>query len=335
MPYVIDNFDDTIDGFFAKAGASLSREKCDEFARRRYGGEIRPVDNQRANSYTITAGPSSSKIIQFRAENDLLDTRMLRLAKAVHTAVVADCLHLGWIGNPDDGPQLAIYEMDRLPGEKYVIARDSHKHDRRLNTVHSLARFFAQSWQNSLPQSSKLVNMSAIMAECYARFWALARALPPRFRPAVAEVQDALVALLDPSSRYPLVLTHSDLKAMNMLVDPESGNITGVADWASASILPFGFGLYALANVFGKMDRDGWKWFDDADELRGAFWRVFGELTGLEQDGPQMRLVKVAEKGGILIRYGTIWDSKFSGMVGCRDPHDFGGDFEYLDALLL
>ena len=104
--------------------------------------------------------------------------------------------------------------------------------------------------------------MSAISTECYARFEYLADTLPKRFLPAVAEIQATLPALLD--GCYPVVLTHSDLNEMNILVNPESGEITGVVDWSDVSILPFGFTLYALESTLGSMGSRGWKWFDAA-----------------------------------------------------------------------
>lgn len=149
MPQVIYTLDNAIDSFFSEAGASSSKMQCDEFARTRCGGEIRPVSLQGLNSYTVTAGPSGDKIIQFREESALLDMDMLALAKDIHKDVVASCSDLGWIGNLK-GSQLAIYEMDRLPGENYITARSSLTYDQRLNTVYSLARFVEAA---SLPLS--------------------------------------------------------------------------------------------------------------------------------------------------------------------------------------
>lgn len=173
-----------------------------------------------------------------------------------------------------------------------------------------------------------MTDVSVTSAECHARFEYLASVLPERFLPAVTEVQAALPALLD--GCYPVVLTHSDLNEMNILVDPCSGKITGVVDWPGASIQPFGFTLYALENALGSMGSNGWKWFDNVDNLRDAFWKAFKEQTDLSE--PQTRLIKLAGKAGILIRYGTAYDSGFSGMIGVRDPN--AEDFRYLDALL-
>ncbi len=78
------------------------------------------------------------------------------------------------------------------------------------------------------------------------------------------------------------------------------------------------------------MRSDGWTYFDNVHDLRSAFWRAFGEQTGLSE--PEIELVKLAGQAGILIRYGTAYDSGFSGLVGVRDPDT--EDFRYLDALL-
>jgi hypothetical protein len=171
--------------------------------------------------------------------------------------------------------------------------------------------------------------MSAIKTECCKRFEYLAVNLPKRFLPAIIEVQAALPALLD--GNYPVALTHGDLNEMNILVDPGSGEITGIVDWAGASIQPFGFALYALENALGSMTSNGWRWCDNADDLRHTFWKTLTEQAGLSE--PQKRLIKLAAKAGILIRYGTAYDSSFPGMIGVRDPKD-EGDFRYLDALL-
>ncbi|KAK5651013.1 hypothetical protein OQA88_2100 [Cercophora sp. LCS_1] len=328
MPTVVYSLDNAIDNFFSEGGASSSKIQCDDFVRRRYGERIRPADIQGSSSYTVITGPRDNKIIQFREQAALLDMSMLALAKAVHGDVVPICSELGWVGDPN-GSQLAIYEMDRLPGENYIIARTTFARGEQLNIVHSLASFFAQSWQNGTPTSSGLVDMSAINTECYDRFKYLANTLPKRFLPVVAEVQATLPALLD--GCYPVVLTHSDLNEMNILVDPNSGKITGIVDWPGASIQPFGFALYALENTLGSMTSDGWKWLGDAEDLRDVFWRTFKLETGLSE--PQIRLIKLAEKAGILIRYGTAYDSGFPGMIGVRDPNT-EGDFKYLDALL-
>ncbi|KAI0467047.1 hypothetical protein F4859DRAFT_526136 [Xylaria cf. heliscus] len=234
MAHVIYTFENAIDNFFLVTRALSSKIQCDEVVCR---------------SDTLIAGLNGSKIIQFREHADLLDMKMLALAKDIHEDVVASCSELG--------------------------------------------------------------------AKCYSGFEYLAGALPDRFLPALFD------------RRYPVVLTHSDLNEMNILVNPCSRNITGLVDWSSASIQPFGFTFHAPENASGRMGSDGWKWFDNVGDLRGAFWRAFGEQTGLSE--PQIRLIKVAGKAGILIRHGTAYNIDFQGMIGVQDPN--AEDFKYLDAI--
>lgn len=157
----------------------------------------------------------------------------------------------------------------------------------------------------------------------------LSDTLPPRFSPHIAQIQDLLPKLR--AGELPIVLTHGDLNEMNILADPASGEVTGVVDWAEASFQPFGFALYALDNCLGSMGPEGWKFFDNADYLRGEFWSTFGELAGgLSEE--TLETVRLARVAGLLVRYGTPYNSGLSGMIGVRGSGD--GSLQYLDALL-
>jgi hypothetical protein len=95
---------------------------------------------------------------------------MLTLAKEIHGDIVPSCSELGWLGDPS-GSQLAIYEMDRLPGENYIMARSSLSHDQRLNTVNSLARFVEMNlclFPSCYPANTEWKVLCAVVAEPYA-----------------------------------------------------------------------------------------------------------------------------------------------------------------------
>jgi hypothetical protein len=48
---------------------------------------------------------------------------------------------------------------------------------------------------------------------------------------------------------------------MNILVHPHTGHITGVVDWADATIEPFGIALWGLDSVLGCSGSEGWPYF--------------------------------------------------------------------------
>ena len=85
-------------------------------------------------------------------------------------------------------------------------------------------------------------NTTATRQECDA--FAFARGAQPVS--AVTPVQ--LPSIFSGVGMVPLVLTHGDHCEMNILVDPEDGNIMGIVDWAEARTLPFGFTLYGFEN---------------------------------------------------------------------------------------
>lgn len=70
-----------------------------------------------------------------------LDMTMLALARHVHGDVVPGGAALGQIGS-DAQKQLAIYKMDRLPGDNYALVRASLAEEpkRQFAAVHGLAR---------------------------------------------------------------------------------------------------------------------------------------------------------------------------------------------------
>lgn len=214
MPYKVHyTLDAAIESLFSTSGTSATRAQCDQFASK-FGGPVEPVELQGMSSYTVTAG--SHKIVQFREATSPLDMKSLVLAKHIFGDVVARCTDCGWIGTSQESG-LAIYEMDRLLGQNYILVRSSLAEtvDLQLNTVHFLARFvdyvllllgfkavdmmkksrfFANSWLKRVSAHSE--RLTAVASECHSRSNYLYGNLPTRFMPALDEVRDILPALL-------------------------------------------------------------------------------------------------------------------------------------------
>lgn len=146
--------------------------------------------------------------------------------------------------------------------------------------------------------------------------------------PVVAHVRENMDGLF--SGNYPIVLTHGDLSEMNMLVDPDGGALTGVVDWAEASLLPFGFSLYALVSVLGNMYLTGWTYHENADQARRRFWDTFCSI--IQPSNAERQQMEVARLAGILFRYGTPVSSGFPGMLGIRGEDD--GSLTFLEAFI-
>ncbi|KAI1114263.1 hypothetical protein F5Y14DRAFT_461770 [Nemania sp. NC0429] len=195
---------------------------------------------------------------------------------------------------------------------------------RQRNTTTDLARFFAQSWNHS--QQLPPDEAAALLAEFRDKFDLLHRSLPSRFTSNLDRVRKESPLLF--SKALPLVLTHQDLCEMNILIDPETGRITGIIDWADARILPFGFSLWGFENIIGYMNSEGWHYYDNRHELQRIFWDTFrAEAKNLSDD--DLCLIQVTRIAGLFCRYRFILDGQV--CKGAVDESDVSS-FCYLDA---
>lgn len=134
----------------------------------------------------------------------------------------------------------------------------------------------------------------------------LSSALPSRFARVIENTHQILKEILN---HVPWVLTHSDLSDMNILVDPDSGHLTGIVDWADADIQPFGVALWGLESVLGSSGPDGWSYFgEDVLHFRKLFREIFLKEIGVLLSIETRRAIEEARILGVLLRYGFCWD---------------------------
>jgi Phosphotransferase enzyme family len=186
-----------------------------------------------------------------------------------------------------------------------------------------LSRFFAESWKHT--QNKPLDIVEAILHNYQQKLDLLSRALPLRFRESLRKVSAQLPLLF--TSTYPLVLSHDDLCEMNILVDPNTGHITGIIDWADASILPFGICLWGFENVLGYMDSQGWHYYENHQTLEDLFWKTFEEAVGGVSKA-EKRAIRVARVAGFFFRYGFSWEDGVR-EIPVKEPDSA---LRYLDA---
>ena len=114
-----------------------------------------------------------------------------------------------------------------------------------------------------------------------------------------------------------------------MLIDPKTGEITGIVEWAEARILLFGFSLWGFENVLGYMDSKGWHYYDNRGELESLFWKIFREEAKILA-GDDLNLFQLARAAGLFCRYGFVRDGMaVKSVVGQSSPSSLA----YLDAI--
>ena len=91
---------------------------------------------------------------------------------------------------------------------------------------------------------------------------------------------------------------------MNLLVDPDTGHLQGVIEWADAALWPFGIALWGVESILGYSNSDGWFWLDEnVHSLYRAFGNRFvAEVGELPMD--TLAVIEASRVFGILLRYG-------------------------------
>ncbi len=137
-------------------------------------------------------------------------------------------------------------------------------------------------------------------------------------------------------SLLPFVLSHADFSSCNIIVHPVSDRLTGIIDWAEATICPFGQNLYTLQDFSGTLHRDnGWRQYKDHDTLQKTFWQTFQQEVKV-LSAEVMKAVRSARILGCLLTHGFIRrlaNEPF--VVPIKDDEIDRYNMRYLDAYLV
>jgi len=322
-----------IGAFFARCGLSPSpaRSACHDFAAARFPPCLhvaRPAPSQGYCSYTLLV--NDNLVLQFRPEHHRLKMGLATLAVEVFDDLAPATEYLGTVevrdeptgkessrqppagqdkavGGLSDLPVLHAYSLKRIPGVSlagYRCGRDRNLRDNsREGLVRSFARLWARSWADAVPANSGFEK--GLVGTSMRRRLEMMMVLPEHFRPVVKST----LLHLDKIMLLPWVLSHGDLVPANIMVDPRTGHLSGLIDWAEAERLPFGVGLYGLEELLGEdVPGVGFRYYADAEQLRHAFW---GELYAAIPDlgkTASVSLLQAAQVAGILLWHGIAFD---------------------------
>jgi hypothetical protein len=100
-----------------------------------------------------------------------------------------------------------------------------------------------------------------------------------------------------------VVIQHLDLLENNIHVNEATGHITGVVDWAGATIEPFGVSLGGLETLLGVQTSTNWYFHPNHSKLRELFWEAFYAETG-QLSGDDRRSMEVARLFGLFRTHG-------------------------------
>lgn len=316
---------DNIDDFFVRNGFHRhAKFACDSFARTKFPGfDIAPADIQGYCSYTLYI--SAGSLLQFRPESYRLDIGVCEQARLVYKDLVPRTEYLGSIiGHALENPppaesesalRLHVYLQAKVPGITLSELQQSLDctvqpiYRRRL--IYGLAEMFATGFRQRRSGNTEAddpgFKKGFVGSSLRWRLALLGQIRGESLQRAVAEVAEAINAI----ENSPWCMTHGDLVPANIMVDPGSGCLTGLIDWAEGEWLPFGVGLYGLEEALGFTDASGkFQYYDDHMKLRQLFWDTF--LAKISDDADNLDYMRstvgLCRKLGILLWRGIAFE---------------------------
>ncbi|KAF1952127.1 hypothetical protein CC80DRAFT_180337 [Byssothecium circinans] len=328
--------------FWARVGLRDSdRDVCVRAIERVYKvSEVEEFGDQGYCSFTLMVTlPSSehSLIVQLRPRQHDLDLNIAEEARKTYGNLAPRVRGLD-VRLPGG---LSAFEMELVDGvplskiKSTASTMDEEYWMKKVKLVESFASFIARAWPSpSNPAvSSRRIRADSLVfdgpgwlspctgvvgANIVPKLRQLARELPDRgLRLRAQETLESLLRITE----YPVVLNHGDLIPSNILVDPETWEITGLVDWAEAEVLPFGTCLYGLEHLLGSIvdhypspsliyasptSRPKFVYHERAEELRRMFWgTLVGEAPELNRSLGEVRLMRDV---GVLLWSGYAWD---------------------------
>ncbi|KAF2194568.1 hypothetical protein K469DRAFT_546609 [Zopfia rhizophila CBS 207.26] len=269
-----------------------------------------------------------TRIIQFRPEKHGLDLRIAQAATETYGHFAPKSRGLNF-GLPNG---LQAFELEMMRGtpfsrcQRRSLRLDPEAWGRQLNLIRSFAAVIAKAWLASSQTShsprrtradSPIIDDSdTLLSQCTGKVGAnitsklhrLARYLPDA---ALRRRAANTLSRLSELKGYPVVLNHGDLIPSNILIDPDTWEITGIIDWAEAEWLPFGMCLYGLEHFLGFLDytitsAPKFQYYYGAERLRKFFWEELWIHAPAMKE--RMKVVRLAGDIGVFLWYGYAWD---------------------------
>ncbi|KAI1434414.1 hypothetical protein GGR50DRAFT_687694 [Xylaria sp. CBS 124048] len=303
MAALSENSSDFLTPFFKRYASSTTlKDDWDDFVKSRYSEPIRPAPFQGYCSYTLLVGEDT--VVQLRPAAYKLDIDMTATACHIFGHLAPETEYLGQL----KGTDLHAFSMKKLPGvllSQYRRMPSETRQQDREQIVRDFAHLQAQAWGHAKRPDELHEGKGTVGSSLALRLELMSTSLPMRFR----GLARAILRDISDIEAQPWVCTHGDFLAANIMVDPHSGALTGLLDWAEAEWLPFGIGLYGLEELLGEPNYNGFVYYPEASHLRIVFWdELMSLIPKHAQDPKEIVIVRKAQRLGVLLWHGIAFD---------------------------
>ncbi|KAF2651709.1 hypothetical protein K491DRAFT_606392 [Lophiostoma macrostomum CBS 122681] len=283
----------------------------------------------------------AKQLVQFRPQQHTLYVRITAAARSTYADLAPAIQKLDMDSRVGETMGLDVFAMNMMSGMPYsqTQIRRVDLHDgelrRQARMVEELAAFVARAWPGdgrgivqcratradspmsesstiSFPTTPRAAKAPSFLRQCTGKVGVrivpkleqLAAKLPsPALRRCAADTLHQLLQA-DDDDEWPVVLNHGDLIPSNILIDAETGAMTGVVDWAEAEWLPFGTCLYALEHLLGYLETSE----DPSPSTSASASASASASTSTSTSASAPTRLRLMRDVGVLLWYGYAWD---------------------------
>jgi len=289
--------------FFSRCGLSIQdQHDCCSFTTQRFpDASVKIAPFQGYCSLTLFVNEDT--VVQFRPQCYRLDMRVTDEARVLYGYLAPDTKYLATL--PTSG--LLVYSMDRISGvslRDFRKARDESgiSYDISVQLCKDFALFQSRAWDKNTQSQFEL---GIVGKSIRSRLRSLLMKLPARFRSTAGR----LLRNIHQVEALPWVLTHGDITSGNIMINPVSGHLLGLVDWAEAEYLPFGISLYGLEEILGEITATGFRYHPNANDLRQLFWDELRKEILALYESHIFEGVQLARDLGVLLWHGIAFDN--------------------------
>ncbi|GAM89463.1 hypothetical protein ANO11243_075010 [Dothideomycetidae sp. 11243] len=246
-------------------------------------------------------------VVQFRPEP--LDLAPFELARKTLGELVPEIRRI--FDEELDQLRFWVYFLTMIPGQTWLATEKSHEEDITPALVHSLACVLAKCWLNN--DSTAVVDN-----QLRQHLHLIQTSDDPEIRPFSDTARD-LFDKLDSLKALPLFLSHCDLNAMNIMVENDRLQVSGLIDWEYSTPLPFGVGLARILTLIGEFRYGEFHMEDDFEDVERTFWDL---LLAKVPESTRTLCLERPELLQTAMTLGTLFDTfqLYEGKLGLYNP---------------